>query len=125
MVKRDVKVDKTRKVRGYAIRSGEKSKNKPDKDPKVKDKSVMCRACRYLDDCNIFMSQTVEEWSKVLFRNKLCYGCYGCFSKHHSVSGCKPRRSCKLCKEKHPTGLDGFKPKNEGVKQDSGNDDNK
>ena len=123
--KRDVTVDKTRRLRGYAIRSGEKSKNKPDKDPKVKDKSVMCRACRYLDDCNIFMSQTVEERSKVLFRNKLCYGCYGCFSKHHSVSGCKPRRSCKLCKEKHPTGLDGFKPKNEGVKQDSGNDDNK
>ena len=33
--------------------------------------------------------------------------------------------SGKICKEKHPTGLHGFKPKKEGVKQDNGNGDNK
>ena len=33
--------------------------------------------------------------------------------------------ACKLCNEKHPTGLHGFKPKNEGVKQDIGNNENK
>ena len=82
-------------------------------------------ACHDLDDCNIFMSQTVEERSKVLFRNKPCYGLYGCFSKYYSASGCKRRRSCKLCNEKHPTGLHGFKPKNEGVKQDIGNNEKK
>ena len=61
----------------------------------------------------------------MLFRNKLCYGCYGCISKDHSARNCKQQRSCKICKEKHATGLYGFKPKKEGVKQDSGNDDNK
>ena len=30
-----------------------------------------------------------------------------------------------ICKEKHPTGLYGFKPQKEGAKQDSGNGGNK
>ena len=85
----------------------------------------MCTACHNLDDCSIFMSLTVEGRSKVLFKNKLCYGCYGCISKDHSARNCKQRRSCKICKEKHLTGLHGFKPKKEGVKQDSGNGNNK
>ena len=43
--KRDVKVDKRRRVRSYAIRSEEESKEKPDKDTEEKDKCVMCAAC--------------------------------------------------------------------------------
>ena len=62
-----------------------------------------------------FMSRTVEDRSKVLFKNKLCYGCYGCISKDYSARNCKQQRSCKICKEKHPTGLYGFKPKKEGL----------
>ena len=123
--KRDVKVDKRRRVRSYAARSEKESKNKPDKDTKGKGKCVMCGACHDLDNCSVFMSQTVEDRSKVLFRNKLCYGCYKCISKDHSPGNYKQRRSCKICKEKHPTGLHEFKPKKEGVKQDSGNYDNK
>ena len=71
--KRDVKVDK-RRVRSYATRSEEESKNKPDKDTKGKDSCVMCSSCHDLDYCSVFMFQTVEDWSKVLFMNKLCYG---------------------------------------------------
>ena len=59
--KRDVKVDKRRRVRSYAIRSEEESKNKPDKDTKERDKCIMCTACHDLDDCTIFMSLTVED----------------------------------------------------------------
>ena len=120
---RDLKVDERWRVRSYAIRSEEQSKNKPDKDTK-KDKCVTCTTCHDLDDCSIFMSLTVEYWIKVLFKNKLCYGCYGCISRDHSARNCKQQRSCKICKEKHPTGLHGFTPKKEGVKQDSGNGDN-
>ena len=102
--KRDVMVDKTRRVRSYAIRSEEKSENKLDKDTKEKDKCVICGACHDLDDCSIFMFQAVEDRSKVPFKNKLCCGCYGCISKDHSGRNCKQRRSCRICKEKHPTG---------------------
>ena len=102
--KTDVMVDKRRRVRSYAISSEEESKNKPDKDTKEKDKCVICGACHDLDDCSIFMSQAVEDRSKVPFKNKLCCGCYGCISKDHSGRNCKQRRSCRICKEKHPTG---------------------
>ena len=71
----------------------------------------MCGAYHDLDDCSIFMYLTVEEQSKVLFKNKLCYGCYGCVSKDHSARNCKQQRSCKICKGKHPNGIHGFKPK--------------
>ena len=74
---------------------------------------------------SVFMPQTITDWSKVLFKNKLCYGCYGCISKDHSARNCKQQRSCKICKEKHPTGLYGFRSEKEGVKQDSGNGNNK
>ena len=87
--KRDVKVDKRRRVRSYAIRSEEESKEKPDKDTKEKGKCVMCGACHDLDDCSVYMPQTVKDWSKVLFKNKLCYGCYECISKDHSARNCK------------------------------------
>ena len=79
----------------------------------------MCTACHDLDGCSIFMSLTVEDRSKVLFKNQLCYGCYGCISKDHSARNCKQQRSCKICKEKHLTGLHGCKPTKKRVKQHS------
>ena len=82
-----------------AVQSEEESKNRQDKDTNEKDKHVMCTACHDLDDCSIFMSLTVEDRSKVLFRNKPCYGCYGCISKDHSARNCKQRRSCNMCKD--------------------------
>ena len=108
--KRDVKIDTRKRVRSYVIRAEKESKNKPNKVTKGKKKCVMCDACNDLDDCSVFMSQTVEDRSKVLFKNKLCYSCYRCLSKDHSARNCKQRRSCKVRKEKHPTGLHGFKP---------------
>ena len=48
--KRDVKIDKRRRVKSYAIRSEEESKNKQDKDKKEKEKCVMCGACHDLDE---------------------------------------------------------------------------
>ena len=81
----------------------------------------MCTACHDLDGCSIFMSLTVEDRSKVLFKNQLCYGCYGCISKDHSARNCKQQRSCKICKEKRLTGLHGCRPK----KEHSWNGDNR
>ena len=57
------------------------------------------------------MSQSTEERSKFLYRNKLCYGCYKTISKQHNGRSCKHRRTCKICKGNHPSGLHGYKPK--------------
>ena len=55
--KRDAKVDKRKKVKSYAIRSEEESKNTPDKDTKWKEKCVMCGASHDLEDCSVFVSR--------------------------------------------------------------------
>ena len=84
--KRDIKVDNRRRVGSYEIRSEEESKNKPDKDTKEKDKCVMCAAFHDLDDCSVFIPLTAEDRNKVHFKNKLCYGCYGCISVQGTVN---------------------------------------
>ena len=52
---------------------------------------------------------TIEDRSKLLAKNKLCYGCYVRISSDHNTRSCKQRRVCTICKEKHPTGFHGYK----------------
>ena len=42
---------------------------------------------------------------------KLYYGCLKPISKTHTARNCNQRRNCKVCNEKHPTSLHGFKLK--------------
>ena len=107
-------------LKNYAVLSEE---NKPDKNKKQDDTSdnSKCPACNTnnqhdLDDCKTFMSLSIEERSKFLYKNKLCYGCYKMISKQHNGKSCKQRRTCKICKGNHPTGLHGYKPKKEDSK---------
>ena len=53
----------------------------------------------------------VGERRKFLMRLKLSFGCYEPISKDHSGRNCPRRRTCCVCKENHPTGLSGYKPK--------------
>lgn len=50
--------------------------NKLQDDNLKRDKCIMCGAFHDLDDCSVFMSQTVQSQTKVLFKNECCYGCY-------------------------------------------------
>ena len=51
------------------------------------------------------------ERSKLLAKQKLCYGCYESISAKRRACNCPKRRTCKICFEKHPTGLHGFQHK--------------
>ena len=44
-------------------------------------------------------------------KQELCFGCHGPISKDRSGRNCPRRRICCVCKENHPTGLHGYKPK--------------
>ena len=78
----------------------------------------MCNGRHDLDECKAFNDMTVEERSKSLSMQKLCYGCYEVSSPKHTARNC-PRRNCKICLAKHPTGLHGYKIRS---KNDSKND---
>ena len=100
--------------------------DKVQDDNLKRDKCIMCGAFHDLDDYSVFMSQTVQSQTKVLFKNECCYGCYVYISNDHSARTCKQQRSWKLCKKKHPAGLHGLKPKKiSDRKQGNGKDDNK
>ena len=64
----------------------------------------------------MFKDHTPEERSKILWKKKLCYGCYSPVSKDHNAKTCKQRRTCMISKQSHATALRGCLPKKEQPK---------
>ena len=62
----------------------------------------------------------MEERSKFLFKNKLCYGCLKTVTKEHNAETCSSRRSCKVCNGKHVTTLHGYLRKKKAINNDKG-----
>ena len=99
---------KHKKLKNCYTKSEEKvTQNQSSVNPRKK--FVFCDGSHDLDDCQFYNEIPVEERSKFLKENKLCYGCYEEISTQHTARSCKNRRTCKICKEEHPTGLHGFK----------------
>ena len=74
----------------------------------------ICSGKHDMGNCNIFNKQTVEERSRTLTKKKLCDGCYMPITADHNTSTCSNRTICKICNQKHPTGLHGYVPKRRG-----------
>ena len=64
------------------------------------------------------MNQTLKERIKFLARKKICYGCLKPMEDGHNATSHKKRLSCITCKERHPTPLHGYIPKNKKVTGD-------
>ena len=66
--------------------------------------SLKCRFCddnHDLDDCQFYNDLSVENRSKFLKKNKLCYGCYRERTSTHTVRTFSNRRVSKVCQGKH------------------------
>ena len=59
-------------------------------------KCIFCDGSHDLDDCQFYTEIPVEERSKFLKENKLCYGCYENISTQYTARSCKNRRTCKI-----------------------------
>ena len=97
-------------MKNYTIK--EEDENKKDVRGSSEDNSSKCKMCNGqldLDECKAFNDMTVEERSKFLSKQKLCYGCYEVISPKYTARNCPRRRNCKICLAKHPTGLHGHK----------------
>ena len=91
-----------------------------DKSNKVASKVEVCPMCNEnhdIENCNYCLQQTMEERSKFLFKNKLCYECLKTVTKEHNAKTCSSRRSCKVCNGKHMTTLHGTSQKEDSNKQ--------
>ena len=84
----------------------------------------MCKKNHDMDNCKKFLELTVNDRSRYLAKNKLCFGCYDPISSNHSAKTCSKRIICKECKNYHPTALHGYQYKKQ--KSEPGkNDDEK
>ena len=99
-----------KRMKNYTIKA--EVENKKDLKGSSEDNSLKCNLCNGwhdLDKRKAFIDMTVEERSKFLSKQKLCYGCYETISPKHTVRNCPRRRNCKICLAKHPTLLHGYK----------------
>ena len=75
-----------------------------------KDKFICCNKSYHdLEDCPEFTKKDVQERSKFVGQQKLCYGCYLPISPDHNARSCNQRKVCKICSKRHPTSLHGFR----------------
>ena len=103
-----------RRIKQYVGKTKVEKKRGDAKDGDRELKKVQCPVCdesQDRNDCSMFKDQTLEERSKILWKKKLCYGCYSPLSQDHNAKTCKQRRICKVCTQSHPTGLHGYLPK--------------
>ena len=93
-----------RRMKNYTIRA--EDENKKDVRGSSEDSSSKCKMCNRqhdLDECKAFNDMAVEERSKFLSKQKLCYGCYEVISAKHTARNGLRRKNCKICLAKHPT----------------------
>ena len=99
-----------KRMKNYTIKA--EDENKKDVGGSSEANNSKCKICngQYdLDECKTFNDMTVEERSKLLSKQRLCYGCYDVISPKHTARNCQRRRNYKICLVKHPTGLHGYK----------------
>jgi len=80
----------------------------------VSVRSKPCSKCdklHNLDECDQYLQLTVDERQEFLFKNRLCFSCYDATTEGHTARTCSKRRKCTICKEQHPTGLQGYRRK--------------
>ena len=102
-IDKNEKVSKKRHTKTYITQTSEQAKERKDGS-----KLIGCQICadgHDADDCSIFNGQAVKERSKTLARKKLFCDCYTPITADHNARTCKTQRTCKICNQKHLTGL--------------------
>ena len=83
------------------------------KAQKQETECPVCGKSHGIEDCEDFLKLGVEERSKMIFKKKLCHGCYQKVSRMHNAKNCTNRKVCKVRNGKHPTTLHGLVLKND------------
>ena len=95
-------------VKNYPIKA--EDENEKDVRGSLEDNSSKCNMSNGRhdrDECKAFSDMAIDEGSKLLSKENLCYGFYEVISPKHTIRNCPRRRNCKICLAKHPTGLHG------------------
>ena len=103
------------------VKAEELGKVDISKKLKIGNRCPVCCESDNIEDCVFFLQQTLEEQSQLLYKRKLCYGCFEEVTKKHNAKSCANRRICKVCNGEYPTKLHGYarkKKQNDNQKDD-------
>ena len=69
----------------------------------------LCKSAHDLEDCEEYLQKDLDQRHKIIFQERLCFGCLNPVDKAqgHVVKACTKRRKCRVCQEEHPTTLHG------------------
>ena len=90
--KRRIQTQKNLKVNTTDVVEGTKGENV----------CPLCKAGHGLDDCEGFKKKGKSAKKDFVFRNRLCFSCYG---TGHQAQSCTNKLVCKTCGKDHPTSL--------------------
>ncbi|XP_043241053.1 uncharacterized protein LOC122391322 [Amphibalanus amphitrite] len=79
---------------------------------------LFCSRDHWLDQCDDLRTLAPHEKNKFIREKGLCYGCLG---KGHLVKECAKRRTCTICKMRHPTVMHNRSPSLPGASNDNDN----
>ena len=80
--------DRQKQMKNYTIKAEDENKKDVRGSSENSSKCKMCNGWHDLDECKAFSDMTVEERSKFLSEQKLCYVCYEVISPKHTVRNC-------------------------------------
>ena len=103
---------RNRGVKTYATKTDITEEKKKCQSP-----CHMCKKIHDMDNCKKFLELGVNERSRYLAKNKLCFGCYDPITSKHSAKTCTKRITFKECKNYHLTALHGYQYKKENNAQ--------
>ena len=84
-----------------------------DMSKKVKftETCPLCQSQHDLEECETYLSQSIDERHKTVFQQRLCFSCLAPVSEEHVGVSCTNKKKCVVCGEDHPTTLHGGKSK--------------
>ena len=71
----------------------------------------LCDSKHNWDESNSFKEKCLQERSRIIFKQKLCYECFPPASRN--ARHCKERKESRVCKKRHPASLHGYRLKNQ------------
>ena len=96
-------------TRSYHTKGSPQSPQQQDQTPTDPQTCPACQSTHDLEDCDVYMGNTLEERNKFVGQKNLCYGCLAPFTSSHIARTCSQRRTCGKCYKNHPTSLHGVR----------------
>ena len=95
-IEKNQKVIKSKRFTANTVKAEGLGKVDISKKLKVGNRCPVCNENHDNEDCVFFLQQTLEERSKLLYKRKLCYGCFEEVTMEHNAKSWANQRICKV-----------------------------